>query len=122
MTSPKSRIGEAQISADGQWILFTADDAQGFGTTLQLVRMDGQGLQTLYCSMSGNGVGNIQWSPDQKTVVFVDVHGFIGLGVHPPQLTCLIWPPGISRWNWWNQPPQVSLLHLLPGWMIHIST
>ncbi|HLX56551.1 MAG TPA: hypothetical protein VKR83_05975 [Ktedonobacteraceae bacterium] len=67
---PKNSIGEAQISADGQWVLFSTDDAQGAEVALHLVRMDGQGLQTLYCSP--NGIGNIHWSPDQKTVVFTD--------------------------------------------------
>src|SRR5260370_3811983 len=36
------------ISADGQWILFVSGTASAPGR-LQLVRMDGQGLQTLYC-------------------------------------------------------------------------
>ena len=40
---------------------------------LQLVRMDGQGLQTLYCSYTEQfGLGSIEWSPDQKTVAFMD--------------------------------------------------
>src|SRR5438067_3252684 len=46
-------IQSAQVSADGQWVLFlsTPDpriDPQ-HSALLQLVRMDGQGLQTLYC-------------------------------------------------------------------------
>ena len=64
VTSPRSSIDEAQLSADGQWILFTIRVSGK--TALQLVRMDGQGLQTLYCSMSG--INSIQWSPDQKMV------------------------------------------------------
>jgi hypothetical protein len=47
------RILEAQVSADGQWILFLSipdprSDPKHVAM-LQLVRMDGQGLQTLYC-------------------------------------------------------------------------
>src|SRR5215831_13395812 len=42
VTVSGTALGSAQVSADGQWILFTN------GTHLQAVRMDGQGLQTLY--------------------------------------------------------------------------
>jgi hypothetical protein len=56
----------AQISSDGQWILFTAIPQNG-PTRLQLVRMDGQGLQTLYCSQS---IRDVQWSTNQKLIVF----------------------------------------------------
>ena len=43
-----------------------------------MVRLDGQGLQTLYCSASTVAAGapssitDIQWSPDQHTVAFVE--------------------------------------------------
>ena len=66
-----SGIDEAQISPDGQWILFTIQVSLE-EVALQLVRMDGQGLQTLYCSPTSDFFGFIQWSPDQKTVVFLD--------------------------------------------------
>jgi hypothetical protein len=60
-------IENAQISADGQWVLFTTlTTAQ---TKLQVVRMDGRGLQTLYC-VPGVGLGIPQWSSDQKHVIF----------------------------------------------------
>lgn len=72
VNSPKSSIEEAQLSADGQWILFTTANTQGAEVALQLVRMDGQGLQTLYCPTNPDGIGFIQWSPDQKTVAFMD--------------------------------------------------
>lgn len=64
----KTSISEAQISADGQWILFVATVATE--PRLELVRMDGQGLQTLYCDSAGKGLGNVEWSTDQKLVVF----------------------------------------------------
>ena len=67
VTSPTGSIDTAQISTDGQWILFRT--LLPTGAVLQLVRMDGQGLQTLYCSP---GVNNIVWSPDQKTVALGD--------------------------------------------------
>ncbi len=73
-------IEAAQVSADGQWILFlsTPDprgDAQ-HSAMLQLVRMDGQGLQTLYCfpaipagSQMGMNIPVAQWSVDQKSIL-----------------------------------------------------
>ena len=54
-----------QISADGQWILFDQSTIQQ--DKLQMVRMDGQGLQTLYC---GSALSNIIWSTDQHSVLF----------------------------------------------------
>ncbi len=81
-------IESAQVSADGQWILFlsTPDprgDAQ-HSAMLQLVRMDGQGLQTLYCfpaipagSQMGMNVPVAQWSVDQKSILLsYDVDAF----------------------------------------------
>ncbi|HET8840871.1 MAG TPA: hypothetical protein VFN35_05355, partial [Ktedonobacteraceae bacterium] len=77
------RIDSAQLSANGQWVLFLSipdprTDPQ-HSAMLQLVRMDGQGLQTLYCAPAlVNGivvdpdsiVGHIQWSTDQQSIVF----------------------------------------------------
>lgn len=54
-----------QLSADGQWILFDQSTVQQ--DKLQMVRMDGQGLQTLYC---GSALSNIIWSTDQHSVLF----------------------------------------------------
>jgi hypothetical protein len=74
-------IVSAQISADGQWILFTTQVTGNILSgemALQLVRMDGQGLQTLFCvttAGTSDGISNIVWSPDQKTVVFLDGGG-----------------------------------------------
>ncbi len=69
---PHTSINAAQVSADGQWVLFGASVANR--SAIQLVRMDGQGLQTLYCGMNDGygGVGALQWSPDQKYVAFVE--------------------------------------------------
>jgi eukaryotic-like serine/threonine-protein kinase len=68
-------ISDAQISADGQWILFVSVTANQ--DKLQLVRMDGQGLQTLYCaSPASNGanpasaLNNIEWSANQQLTAF----------------------------------------------------
>lgn len=62
-------IAQAQVSADGQWVLFTS--APSYNTSqekLQLVRVDGQGLQTLYCGAPT--AQNPQWSTNQQYVAF----------------------------------------------------
>ena len=64
---PKDYITEAQVSSDGEWILFVTNYPHY--AALQLVRMDGQGLQTLYCT-TRDGIQGVQWSPDQTQVVF----------------------------------------------------
>jgi eukaryotic-like serine/threonine-protein kinase len=73
VNAPTNGIYVAQISPDGQWILFTTDVSLT-EAALQLVRMDGQGLQTLYCSPIDSlySLSSIEWSPDQKTVAFMD--------------------------------------------------
>jgi hypothetical protein len=80
-------ITYAQLSADGQWVSFVSNvygQPQGQGvweplySRLQMIRVDGQGLQTLYCSASTTATGspsaivNMQWSPDQRSFVFVE--------------------------------------------------
>src|SRR5205085_1966978 len=71
-------ITQAQISTDGQWILFLAVTANE--SKLQMVRMDGQGLQTLYCAQ-GSGLQNVQWSSKQRFVVF-NQRGTVQTGVY----------------------------------------
>ncbi|HET8844179.1 MAG TPA: hypothetical protein VFN35_22115 [Ktedonobacteraceae bacterium] len=68
-------ISEAQVSADGQWGLFVALIAGR--PELQLVRMDGQELQTLYCGIPTDGkadptsvIEHVQWSTDQQSIIF----------------------------------------------------
>lgn len=68
-------IQSAQVSADGQWVLFisTPDprgDPQHSGM-LQLVRVDGQQLQTLFCfpHFTGTDSATFQWSSDEKSVL-----------------------------------------------------
>ncbi len=78
---PNTSIYDAQVSADGQWVLFGASVANQ--SAIQLVRVDGQGLQTLYCGMNDGqgGVGALQWSPDQKYVAFMENHNVYLLNV-----------------------------------------
>ncbi len=67
-------LHEPQISPDGQWVVFTTmQETNNIDTfLLQLVRIDGQELQTLYCQTGrgGWGIGNINWSPDQTHLAF----------------------------------------------------
>lgn len=72
---PGASISDAQISADGQWILFVTDLTNQ--AKLQLVRMDGQALQTLYCTTPptnganpSSALSNAQWSANQRLVAF----------------------------------------------------
>ncbi len=64
---------EAQVSTDGQWVLFvTTTGSEGRITRLQAIRMDGQGLQTLTCA-PGYGIQQMQWSADQQLLAFYNV-------------------------------------------------
>jgi eukaryotic-like serine/threonine-protein kinase len=75
-------ISDAQVSADGQWILFVSVTTNQ--DKIQLVRMDGQGLQTLYCaSPASNGanpasaLNNIEWSANQQLTAFNSYTGSV---------------------------------------------
>ena len=68
LTAPHTYIDQAQVSSDGQWVVFSTQVSDR--SALQLVRMDGQGLQTLYCAASNEPIGALAWSPDQKYVAF----------------------------------------------------
>ena len=63
-----THVDDAQVSADGQWVLFTAHVSGQ--SELRVVRMDGQGLQTLFCASPGTHITGAQWSFNQKLVVF----------------------------------------------------
>jgi hypothetical protein len=72
-----SLILQAQISSDGQWILFLRKSQSADLALLQLVRVDGQDLQTLTCLPYVFGGGpqgypdiSFLWSADEKTIVF----------------------------------------------------
>lgn len=62
----------ASVSPDGQWVLFGAllQDQ----SAIQLVRMDGQQLQTLYCAPAQTNVNNLVLSPDRHYLVFNQVN------------------------------------------------
>lgn len=60
-------ITEAQVSNDGQWILFNSQALTD--SEIQMVRMDGQGLQTLLCVIPTT-LRSLQWSPDHSMIVY----------------------------------------------------
>jgi len=70
MKTSNGSIGDALISKDGQWILFTLS-VYKYGneqTEVQMIRIDGRDLQTIYCT-SGEFTAP-QWSDDQKWLIF----------------------------------------------------
>ncbi len=66
---PGTMMLSAQVSANGQWLLFVSQSAGQ--TRLQMIRMDGQFLQTLYCG----GIVDVQWSSNQRSVLFLGTAG-----------------------------------------------
>ena len=64
---PGVYISEAQVSADGQWLIFVSQ--VNLQSRLQMVRMDGQGLQTLFCIASGS-ITNVLLSANEQSVLF----------------------------------------------------
>ncbi|GAC1348532.1 MAG: hypothetical protein NVSMB27_16640 [Ktedonobacteraceae bacterium] len=60
-------IHDAQVSADGQWVLFETQIR--LQTKLELMRIDGRYQQTLYCSNAA-GIYEMQWSTNRKFIVF----------------------------------------------------
>lgn len=64
---PGAVIREAQVSNDGQWVLFVTEQQRSW--EIQMVRLDGQGLQTLYCAPPGT-MQSVQWSPDHSRFLF----------------------------------------------------
>jgi hypothetical protein len=73
LTLAHKNIVFSQVSADGQWLLFVSAGAQQspIPYRIQLVRMDGRYLQTLYCSANAaTSINSIQWSTDRKLIVF----------------------------------------------------
>lgn len=74
ITSQNEHIQTAQISGDGQWVLMVVN--LNSISELQLVRLDGKYMQTLYCAPAGQQIDptqstGAQWSPDQKQIIFV---------------------------------------------------
>jgi serine/threonine protein kinase len=65
----KAQISQALVSPDGKWLLFSLGVQQR--QKLELMRIDGQDLQTLYCS-TNDALIDLSWSPDRRLAVFYD--------------------------------------------------
>ncbi len=75
-------ISEAQLSADGAWILFV--NQIGSQSAIQIVRVDGQDLQTLHCAPAGQSIFHLSWSPDQQQIAFDEGTNFFSNSRVPP--------------------------------------
>ena len=64
---PGTSMVSAQVSGNGQWLLFVAQTSALF--KLQLIRVDGQYLQTLYCN-STSGINEVESTPSQRLIMF----------------------------------------------------
>ena len=62
----KAQIIEAQVSPDGHWIAVVTGMSNQ--PTLQLIRTDGQSLQTIFCGQTNGRIRRILWSRDQKSI------------------------------------------------------
>ncbi len=69
-------ISDAQVSSDGQWVLFLSlgsvskkNANAGTATRLQLIRVDGADLQTLYCVPTSVTISGVHWSENQKNIL-----------------------------------------------------
>ncbi len=71
-THATETIQEANVSPDGQWVLLVSLLQDQFA--LQLVRVDGQYLQTLYCAPAQTSTDAALLSPDQRFLVFNQVN------------------------------------------------
>lgn len=74
VTTAEGRIADAQVSADGKQVLFLTELYPAMQTTvsakIQVVNLNGQGLQTLYSVAPGSYVSGLEWSPDQRFLAF----------------------------------------------------
>lgn len=71
-SSPGAFDYSPRLSANGQWIVFQTVVERK--EAIQLVRADGQELQTLYCTTTDNDLWNtVSFSPDAKYVTFEEV-------------------------------------------------
>jgi serine/threonine protein kinase len=106
-------IGEAQISQDGQWTLFTLNhDGR---SEMRLVRNDGQQQQTVYCT-SGLKIEHVQWSFTQTLVLFTAGNNGIRpttylLDLHQGEISAILTPSGANNFlpRFWISNTEVYL-------------
>jgi eukaryotic-like serine/threonine-protein kinase len=104
---PGATIEEAQLSRDGQWVLFVA-----FLTDhdeLRLVRLDGQDLQTLLDAPPYAAIRSAQWSPDQRAIIFDELPPQAG-----PVITYLLDIPHHSLQTVLTPPDRSGALYYVP--------
>jgi hypothetical protein len=70
-TNGDGAIQAASVSQDGQWILLVSHLQDQ--SAIQVIRVDGQQLQTLYCAPAQEGIDAALLSPDQHSLVFNQV-------------------------------------------------
>ncbi len=77
-------ISEAQLSAEGQWVIFVA--IVNNQAKLQLMRVDDQYRQTLYCATpvpngasASSAIQNVQWSSNQQLAAFASYNSSGGV-------------------------------------------
>src|SRR5579859_4421930 len=112
---PNLRINDEQVSQDGQWVLFTAQ--VGTQSQLRLVRMDGQGLQTLYCGLD---IASAQWSFNQRYVIFnrgPDVPSTYLLDITSGSVQQILFPTGNMIYipHTWLDNSRVYVTAVVPG-------
>jgi Tol biopolymer transport system component len=82
------KISDAQVSKDGHYVLFLSQVSGQ--PAIQLIRIDGQGLQTLYCGYRKNGIppdiSDLVWSPNQQLAAFLEPNPGGGPGAPIVQL------------------------------------
>lgn len=69
----ESQIASVNVSPDGQWLLLVSSVQRSpvqNRERIQLIRIDGQHLQTLYCAPEDAYIGMVLFSPDQHALVF----------------------------------------------------
>ena len=75
-TTAAGQISEAQVSADGKQVLFLTELSPAMRTDasaqMQVIGVDGQGLQTLYSVPVGRSIRGLEWSPDQHLIAFAE--------------------------------------------------
>ena len=122
-TQDTTALRTANISPDGQWILLVSFLQSQ--SALQLVRFDGQRLQTLYCAPTGTSIDNALLSPDNHFLIFnqVDQNDLSTLylldlsngTLHTELSPQLPGFPGVIN------PPQTSISPVTPFVSIHTS-
>ncbi|GAC1350300.1 MAG: hypothetical protein NVSMB27_31480 [Ktedonobacteraceae bacterium] len=70
-TNGNGAIQAASVSPDGQWILLVSHLQDQ--SAIQVIRVDGQQLQTLYCAPAQEGIDAALLSPNQHSLVFNQV-------------------------------------------------